>query len=154
MNQLNKARHMTTTSQNFRLYTFTHVYMSAIQHGIQSGHLAAQMTANSIDTLDEANMLAWASVDKTMIVLRGGNSASLAAIAIELSRLASALDLPTDVFREDEQSMEGMLTVVGILVPMDIWQLDISAIRAFAREGIDLSSAQQLALFLSNFSLA
>lgn len=143
--------------QNYRLYTFTHVYMSPIQHGIQSGHLAALMAAN------HEPAAVWAKHHFTMIVLNGGNSAMLKTTYAKLQEFGTKLNLNVGSFYEDEQSMEGMMTVVGILIPERIWGQDYAVVKERQRlcsTTLDkdlvspLTPEEELFLFTSSFKLA
>lgn len=103
-----------------RLYSFTHCYMSPIQHGIQTGHLTDSMTVEYILEYKETQSEVykdWIKNHKTYIVLNGGNSRNIADISNHLEYYGEALKLPYGTFCEDEDSMEGILTCVGIVVP-------------------------------------
>jgi hypothetical protein len=115
--------------QNLRVYTFTHVYLSSIQQGIQSGHAANELVSKYLieeDDLLRRQMVAdWSVYGKTIICLNGGNSASLHQIAGEIHTFADEVGLlPWAKFYEDRDSMENMLTGVSIVVPEYIWQLE------------------------------
>jgi len=127
----------TITKQTHRLYTFTNVYLSSIQKGIQSAHLVHElmnlayqnrttvssdcdMTTQKVDlNLKALLTLEWAEIDKTMIVCNGGNSAMLQELICFLEDCN--VQYPWTYFKEDEDSLNSALTVVGIVLPEDIF---------------------------------
>jgi hypothetical protein len=106
-----------------RLYSFTNYYLSDMQKGIQTGHMAVDLVreysfVNGMPPVSEAvkqsAMVAdWADNWKTFIVLNGGNNASLK----ETVDLIKDVDLPWTLFCEDDQSLGGIMTCVGVVVP-------------------------------------
>ncbi len=106
-----------------RAYTFTHAYLSDIQHGIQAAHALVDMQLKYDPNSDpHKTYINWAKDHKTMICLNGGNSANLQHLYYVLSRLSLHLSLPISRFTEDEQSMQSMTTAVAIIVPERIYQ--------------------------------
>lgn len=108
-----------------RLYSFVNYYISDIQRGIQTAHLVSEMAIDAmavgeINTSLRNKFFDWAFNHKTIIVLNGGNSAALKEIYEELISLE--LRLVVSKFHEDEESMNGCLTSVGILVPYKIYE--------------------------------
>jgi hypothetical protein len=59
---------------------------------------------------------------KTIVVLNGGNSASLNDIYRQLTVIATKLHLPVAKFTEDLQSLNGATTAIGIIVPPRIYE--------------------------------
>lgn len=112
----------------YRLYTFTNYYLSDKQLGIQSLHIVGEMANRNTNVRDrepvndgvENSFEQWCRKDKTVIVLNGGNSASLNRIYYELQKLGIGED--PIFFREDEESLNGALTAVGILIPDVFWK--------------------------------
>lgn len=108
-----------------RFYAAGNCYLSSIQQGIQAFHVLGEMTsiyANPEDSVwpMHSNYWDWLVSHKTLICLNGGNNASLT----EFYNLVSDprnTDLPYAKFNEDDQSMSGMLTSVGIIVPERIY---------------------------------
>jgi len=104
-----------------RFYSFTNMYLSPIQKGIQTAHAVHDMFVKYHDSLREnthdgewALYEQWAHEHKTIVVLDGGNSA-------ELGNLFSQLDTfthgyPYVKFHEDDVSLNGALTCVGIIL--------------------------------------
>lgn len=115
-----------------RLYTFTNVYISSIQKGIQSAHLAVDLVRKYATGSLSAPVKKWADNHKTMIVLNGGNSAMLADLlqAFEIydtqARAQHSKNLPLlpfASFSEDEQSLNSALTCVGCVLPEELYSI-------------------------------
>jgi hypothetical protein len=111
-----------------RLYTFTHCYLSSIQNGIQTSHVQGEITNFAFDEKnlmyhpDKFRMIQnWSLNHKTIINCNGGNSACLKDYVEFFNHINNPY--PWGVFREDEDSMEGMLTGVGIILPEDIYEV-------------------------------
>lgn len=100
----------------YRLYTFCNYYLSSIQQGIQSLHVAVELSLSN-DKKTKIAYQDWANKEKTVIVLNGGNSARLSSIFAELGGFGYS---PRS-FREDHDSLNGALTCVGVLVPDRVW---------------------------------
>lgn len=100
-------------------YFVTHAYMSAIQRGIQSAHVIQNMYKDIEGRSTQAKDIfkQWMTQDFTMIVLNGGNSKMIR----ESYEWAKDFDeeklFPLARFLEDDQSMEGMMTAWGIVLP-------------------------------------
>ena len=102
---------------NFRLYTFVnHVYMSPLQWGIQTAHVVSTMMSDE-RFKDREDVKQWAKESPTIIVCRGGNFAALTNLSEYFAAKSTLLDLPYASFHEDEESLGGILTCAGILVP-------------------------------------
>lgn len=121
-----------------RFYGFGNYYLSSLQQGLQAGHAVAELfvkhnhagvnNASAGDyTLPEERdnmaladcVLDWAENHKTMVLLNGGNSA-------DLQDLFDFLDCeenpyPFVKFHEDEVSLNGALTYVGMILPPRIY---------------------------------
>lgn len=127
---------MAQTANEWRLYTFTNVYISSMQKGIQTAHVVSELFAecqSSIERLDDLSycaqmdiLLEWATHDKTIIVLNGGNQATLMNIHQEMIKFAAANNYPCTMFREDEQSLNGAVTAIGIIIPNEAYNLRYS----------------------------
>ena len=111
-----------------RLYTFVNgLYMRPIQFGIQSTHLLGDMMIKySEESLkysgekEQRNMLYdWAEHHKTMIILNAVNAAGL----IDVFEFLDSTDnpFPYGKFHEDEQSLGGVITCVGVVLPERIY---------------------------------
>lgn len=113
-----------------RLYTFVnHIYLSDKQKGIQSAHVVSELfSENSAWNKWHKNaynmLMTWATDYKTVIVLKGGNNQALYDLTDELGPLADEIGLPMTSFFEDEESLAGAITCVGIIVPAKIYEYD------------------------------
>lgn len=109
-----------------RFYTFVNYYLSPIQQGVQTGHAAVDLVRKycgngpidltikqyQVDLVEE-----WADNHKTFIILNGGNNASLNATL----SLVEAMNFPYISFCEDERSLGGIMTTVGVLLPDSVF---------------------------------
>lgn len=104
-----------------RFYGFGNYYLSSLQQGLQSAHVVGDLAAASVEngkvTQKGQIFFEWADKHKTMVLLNGGNSASLEAIFQKFNVFAkNGMHLPFAKFHEDEVSLGGALTYVGIVV--------------------------------------
>jgi hypothetical protein len=102
-----------------RLYTFTNPYLSSISHGIQTAHVVAELFAKTHLYQTQLELYNWARHHKTIIVLNGG-------INQQLRELWDMMELcdhsyPYAKFNEDDASLGGVLTCVGIVLPASIY---------------------------------
>ena len=120
-----------------RLYSFVVFYLSSIQQGIQTQHLATQIgvdiddAANHVGearcaphyTSDESAEAAYATWDawrrdhKTTIVLNGGALQNVIDTSGLINDFAIRNSLPFGDFNEDEFSLGGIQTCTGIVLP-------------------------------------
>jgi hypothetical protein len=116
---------------SYRLYTFVnHIYMSEKQFGIQTAHLVSTMMNNVAELKGEDmrsyhKVHAWAAESPTIIMCQGGNVAMLTELYEKLKPLAADLQLPVAKFHEDEQSLGGVITCVGVLVPEYLFDAEV-----------------------------
>lgn len=107
---------------NYRLYTFVaHHYLSPIQRGLQTAHVVSEMVVN-ISSRHDGTFMEWASKDKTIIICGAGNHQGVLDCWAELKR--TGVDpgfVPGAIFFEDQQSMNGMATACGVIVPEEYW---------------------------------
>lgn len=108
-----------------RLYTFVNFYISSIQQGIQTAHVVHELFnkygMREIQYHDAFLQLHnWARNHKTIIVLNGGIDASLNDLFEFMKDPNNGY--PFACFREDEQSLGGILTAVGIVLPAEIYE--------------------------------
>jgi len=116
-----------------RLYTFVNFYLSSIQQGIQSAHLVHELfnkyrhidPSDDIDScyqtdLRKMQLREWSENHKTMIVLNGGIDETLN----ELYQFMNTDEnpFPFTCFHEDHQSLHGIMTCVGIVLPEYIYE--------------------------------
>lgn len=104
-----------------RLYTFSNMYLSSIQIGIQTAHVTAELFMKSHSEEGNMFLLDWANNHKTMILLNAGYSE-------ELRRLIEFFDTndnpyPWASFNEGQDALDGALTCVGIVVPEKVYEL-------------------------------
>ncbi len=104
-----------------RFYGFGNYYLSSLQQGLQSAHVIGDLSVASIHngSVTEKGKIFfdWAKNHKTMVLLNGGNSLSLEELFQKLKHFEKlGMHLPFAKFHEDEQSLNGALTYVGIVV--------------------------------------
>lgn len=105
-----------------KFYSFVNCYLSDIQKGIQTAHVVAEVSQLAHD-----NVESWARINKTIIVLNGENNLNMNNILTIFK--AHANDFAWSWFYEDKDSMSGMLTAIGIVLPS--WAVyDVSRIRS------------------------
>jgi hypothetical protein len=130
-----------------RLYTFCNYYLSSIQQGIQTAHVVAELAMQDGSMFEE-----WAKYHKTIIVLNGGNNASL----IETYEYLVGQLYPVAAFYEDRDSLNRTMTCVGVLLPELVWS-EIDSYRKdnwFINRSSLSDSEVELVKFLSQFGLA
>ena len=113
------------SSQEYRLYAFVaNHYLSPLQCGLQTAHVVSEMFHESVPLQRDA-LEQWAGEDKTIIICGAGNHKGVVDCWSEIERINSALPtmLPGAIFREDEQSMNGMATACGVIVPKKYWDV-------------------------------
>lgn len=122
-----------------RFYGFGNYYLSSLQQGLQAGHAVAELfvkhnhadvnnaSAGDYTLPEERNNLAkadyvlgWAENHKTMVLLNGGNSADLQELFEFLE--TNKCPFPFVKFHEDEVSLNGALTYVGMILPAQIYE--------------------------------
>ncbi len=116
-----------------RLYTFVNgLYMRPIQFGIQSAHLLGDMMVkyrplqivdgelDAVKISDQYIQLnEWAEHHKTMVILNAVNVAGLQEIFTFLD--SEDNPFPYGKFHEDEQSLGGVITCAGVIVPETLY---------------------------------
>lgn len=114
---------MMIQDNTYRFYGFGNYYMSSLQQGLQAGHAITELFVNNpVDSDKYAQVNQWGKADKTMVLLKGGNSADLAQL-FEFFQEQEKLGMPFAYtkFHEDEVSLGGALTYVGIILPNEIY---------------------------------
>lgn len=139
----------------YRLYSFTNYYLSSLQKGLQTAHVVSEMALlNTIyrekhprrPFADEGNAFEqWCRQDRTIIILNGGNSKQLETLYYDLQKFN--LPYKPTFFREDEDSLGGAFTAVGILVPSLYWKSEDN-------EKWDHEEVVRVRQFLGKFQLA
>lgn len=109
-----------------RAYYFGNMYLSSIQQGIQAAHVTHELfLKHKHDNLANGNYVTtklwdWAKNHKTMILLNGGYSAALRELIALFDSPEN--DYPWTYFCEEEASLNGALTSVGIVLPEKIYE--------------------------------
>lgn len=103
-----------------RAYFFINCYLSQIQQGIQSAHILGEMVRES-DALriHRESMESFLEHHKTIIVCNGGNNDSIRELVEFFADERNPYQFAT--FNEDEGSLDGALTGVGILLPEEVY---------------------------------
>lgn len=110
-----------------RLYSIVaHHYLSPLQCGLQTAHVVAELSLYKSNTDQAQDFNAWAHTDKTIIILGAGNHAGVLDAYDTLQPLANQLGIPCAIFREDEQSMNGMATACGLVVEEELWAAQLN----------------------------
>jgi len=108
---------------NLRLYCVTNYYLSSLQKGLQTAHVVGELAHKEHN--DEFTRRAkklfrqWTDVDKTIIMLNGGNNAGIQAWRDYFNHFSD--NYPTAYFCEDEASLGGAYTAAGIILPSDVY---------------------------------
>lgn len=117
------------------MYTFTNMYLSQIQRGIQSAHCITDMLVKYNQQFNDFHessrgpqfefLLEWMENDKTMIVLNGGGSEELNSLHSFCKGARNSCIYPFGVFFEEDTALggsgAGALTCFGILLPESIY---------------------------------
>lgn len=116
-----------------RLYTFTNLYLSSIQNGIQTGHVIHEMFVkyapkfihdSNVNLTHDSEMYDmiydWAENHKTMILLNGGYSDNLRELMLRFGQNENPF--PWEYFREGQDALDSALTCVGIILPEKIYE--------------------------------
>lgn len=135
-----------------RLYTFVNMYLSPIQHGIQTAHIVSDLfikyASNDI-YLDNAreNLYDWAENHKTIIVKNGGFASNLINIYDQISNQNL---YPCAIFREGSDELNSTVTAVGIVLPERVYSLSIEVGEDATNKSFDL----HIANIISQYRLA
>ena len=104
-----------------RFYSFTNAnYMSQLQLGLQTAHVVAEVAVNSYKFKNSGMFGMWARDHKTITILNGGNCAGLLEIKEFFEQSANPYVWAS--FNEDQESLNGAITAVGIVVPAEIYE--------------------------------
>lgn len=110
-----------------RFYAFCNYYLSSLQQGLQAAHVLTEMSLKArlkggqyCHQYDN-----WASDHKTIILLNGGNDKDLRELLTFFNMSNPYL---YGSFCEDQQSLNGAMTCVGIILPENIYET-VAAIR-------------------------
>lgn len=113
-------------SRELRLYALVNaLYLRPVQHGIQALHAVGDLFVKYRARHEAESIVLhqWAQVDKTVIVLDGGNVEALNDKFIKFQCLERKLSfpLPFASFNEDEASLGGVTTCVAAVIPEEIY---------------------------------
>lgn len=116
-----------------RAYFFGNMYLSSIQQGIQAAHATHEMFVKWTGPRGPCSagsiLFDWAENHKTMILLNGGYSATIQELVDFFAEQGEhVVNYPWAPFYEEEASLNGALTTVGIILPEKIY-LVAAAIR-------------------------
>lgn len=104
-----------------RLYSFTNMYLSSLQVGLQTGHCVADMFIkyHKSPSIAHKTLLDWAEDHKTMILLNAGYAAAIQ----ELISFFDSIEhqYPHGYFMESKEALEGVTTCVSIVLPAKIY---------------------------------
>jgi len=136
-----------------RFYGFGNYYLSSLQQGLQSAHCVGDLFAKHYKNKKKLKKVYdWAQNHKTMVLLNGGNSKQLQDLFDELKSI-KGMKLPFVKFHEDEQSLGGALTYVGMVVPEKIYNL-AAQMRQGDVEGLKENWKTEVARILNRYRLA
>ena len=106
-----------------RAYFFGNMYLSSIQQGIQAAHVTHELfnkyTDKSSQTDEASGLYDWSRNHKTMILLNGGYADNLRNLIAFFTQ--SGNFYPWASFTEGQDSLDGALTCVGIILPEKIY---------------------------------
>lgn len=113
-----------------RGYSLVHFALSPIQQGIQGGHGLIEIGSKyRFETAEAGSTVlydTWAVYHKTMLILNGGNSNSLASIHALTQAVAEDKTLEGNgqfsyaPFFEDQETLSGMLTCVSFIADQNM----------------------------------
>lgn len=113
-----------------RFYSFTNFYLSSIQQGIQPGHACVELFLKyKGDSKQHDILYDWAENHKTFMCMNGGNNASLEDLHSFVEDVNNPY--PYAVFYEDEQSLNGVMTSIGMVLPEKIYLTALAERNAF-----------------------
>lgn len=111
-----------------RAYFLCNYYLSSVQQGIQAAHCVADMFCRygkHSQWQTHEMLYTWAKDHKTMILLNGGNHKELETNFYNIQVMCEALGYPYGIFAEDQQSLNGAITCVGLVVEPHIYQTKV-----------------------------
>lgn len=99
----------------YRCYVFVHSFLGSIHKGVQAAHAVAELVQKYHHEGSDKQTFAvgeWVRDDKTLLILEGGNSANMR----QIEQLAIKSHLPYAAFREDDDTLDCILTAVAVVV--------------------------------------
>ena len=120
-----------------RAYFFGNMYLSSIQQGIQAAHVVSEMFTQYPDReeKDSSFLWEWAIHHKTMILLNGGYMETMEELMNFFKTIKNPY--PWSPFYEGHDSLGGILTSIGIVLPEKIYKA-AAAIRS-ERPGVQFN---------------
>lgn len=98
--------------------------MSEKQWGIQSVHALSELYKKNLSKHQKAMLDDWQNNHKTVIILQGTNCAGLHHFEDVVGHACKKLDYPFSSFYEDEDSLNGAITCVMAIVPVDLVKVE------------------------------
>lgn len=96
----------------YRLYAFSHSWLSGVQKGIQTTHAVTNLLRGGYKNRRDVKQ--WADEDMTLIQLDGGNCRRLDEIQ---DLILDTTNFSSSCFYEDEESLNGAMTSVVVVLP-------------------------------------
>lgn len=108
--------------EQYRFYSLVNFYLSSIQQGIQSGHALGEIVNKNIEQPNETEktiIKSFLKNDKTWVVLNGGAHDDIVNFYgfLETNKNYFKYRVPFAPFYEDNKSLGGIMTCVGLIVP-------------------------------------
>lgn len=105
-----------------RYYGFGNMYLSSLQQGLQNAHVMHELfTKYEGNRGSQWNTLSlWAEDHKTMILLNAGYGENIHALVERFNKFENPY--PWADFHEAEESLDGAITCVGIVLPEKIYE--------------------------------
>ena len=101
-----------------RYYTFSNMYLSSLQVGLQSAHALAEIF---LKHYGDPILMEWANDHKTMILLNAGYGENIHSLCNFFNH--SENPFPWAPFYESEEALDGAITTVGIVLPAKIYEM-------------------------------
>ena len=132
-----------------RLYTFVNFYLSSIQQGIQSAHVATNLASEYRGQRSKAAKLLhlWEDFGKTMIVLNGGMAKDIeTGYNSQVFGFDGRIDYPYAAFEEEPGALHPSfraITAWGIVLPPEVY--NAKPVEAFpSRVGFSTLKAEEI----------
>jgi hypothetical protein len=112
-----------------RFYSFVNgLYMNSLQYGLQTAHAVSEVSLLNSSTYNE-----WANSHKTIIILDATNLAGLKRVLKLLDIMVPIYNagcdpknaIPYSPFHEDMDSLGGVMTCVGAVIPADVYECEM-----------------------------
>lgn len=107
-----------------RFYSLGNYYLSSIQQGIQAGHALGEVVVKYEGQQQEsAVVMEFLTNHKTWVLLNGGNFKDVYDFYVFMSMNKDSFraTIPYAPFNEDPESLEGMMTCVGLILPPEYY---------------------------------